>query len=652
MKFFSTLFFSLCIASLTFAQSPTYLKSLHTIEPSNRTRIVAASDNGCYLFLLDSLTVYKFNSCGEFSWGIHYSFPGITTRGVDFIATREGGFAFLFFDYPATNYHGYIVNADAQGNISWCNSFLDVSYKEVPYTLIQDKSGNFYLYGNVTLTANLDVFNSLTKISNNGTVLWNKLYNHGGIWGGAILTSDNGFLLRTGNKFIKTDANGNEQWTSAVFSGLYHYNKAVEVADGYIFNGYNNNAGGGDTICFLKLGKNGQLLWGGKRNVPFVGEPLNLYPKYNGNFVFIHGKSLGGNYYYCWTELDKELNQVNSSAVNVITANSSFYPSSICYLKDSTAFIGGKFNYNDPAIIPHNAIIKTTKNHHFNCDTTFTFSYNLQVVLGDTLTTTVSSRNFQSTPIFVLAESLVDSCFSICSTEPLATLEIIGDTIACEGSKVLLSASGNMTYDLFEWSTGETSAQIEVQQAGKYWLKASNSCRGISASDTIEIKFSPFPKPAFINDSSICSEQAIVLDATVPGATYEWQDASTSPLFYVYSPGVYSVKINYLTCQKTFESTISDCEILVIPNVITPNNDALNSNLSPKEIRGIIAATMHIYNRWGQQIYTTNDIVNKPWNGKTVGKDCSDGVYYWTLNYANYLQQQKEMHGTVQLFLE
>ena len=27
-------------------------------------------------------------------------------------------------------------------------------------------------------------------------------------------------------------------------------------------------------------------------------------------------------------------------------------------------------------------------------------------------------------------------------------------------------------------------------------------------------------------------------------------------------------------------------------------------------------------------------------------------VYYWTLNYANYLQQQKEMHGTVQLFLE
>ncbi|MES1222595.1 MAG: hypothetical protein ABUT20_44280, partial [Bacteroidota bacterium] len=273
------LFFSCCILlflSPVLAEHPTYLKYLQAVDNSSRIRVLPTQDRGWYLFSLDSLKIYKFNNCGHLQWAFKYSFPLLPWRGVDIVATQTGGFAFLIMNYPSSNYHAFIVNADAQGNVLWCKSFEDVPYTEVPYTLIQDNAGNFFLYGNVTYVPNNDVFNSLTKISAGGTVVWRKLYNHGGTWGGAIRTKDKGFLLRTGNTFIKTDLNGNEIWTRSFLVGMYNYCKPVEVNDGYICNGYDHNAIGGDTITFFKMDKSGALQWGGKKVVDFIGVPQEL----------------------------------------------------------------------------------------------------------------------------------------------------------------------------------------------------------------------------------------------------------------------------------------------------------------------------------------------------------------------------------------
>ena len=151
------------------AQRSTYLKSLHQVDDYFRSGIIPAADNGWFLFSYDSLKIYKFNSCGHLEWGQKFNLPIALFPAVDLIPTQSGGFAFMVRVYDSGMYYALIVNADALGNVLWFKSFQDPVYSEVPYTLMQDQAGNFFLYGNVTLISNNNVFNSLTKISPAGT---------------------------------------------------------------------------------------------------------------------------------------------------------------------------------------------------------------------------------------------------------------------------------------------------------------------------------------------------------------------------------------------------------------------------------------------------------------------------------------------------
>jgi gliding motility-associated-like protein len=69
--------------------------------------------------------------------------------------------------------------------------------------------------------------------------------------------------------------------------------------------------------------------------------------------------------------------------------------------------------------------------------------------------------------------------------------------------------------------------------------------------------------------------------------------------------------------------------VLVIPNVITPNNDGNNDlfvidGLKPE-------SKLLVVNRWGNVVFETDDYQND-WNGKDLnGLPLLDGVYTYTL---------------------
>jgi gliding motility-associated-like protein len=642
----------LLIQTALMANADTYLKSLGQIDNSQSIRVLPAKDLGWLMFSLDSLKAYKFNNCGQLEWSLKYSLPGDIQKGTDIIATTSGGFAFLTIASGSSGYYSTLVNVAEDGSVFWCKSLLDNNYTEVPYSLLQDNSGNFYVYSNVTLTQNLDVFNSLTKISSSGNVLWNKLYNHGGIWGGAILTKDNGFLLRTGSTFIKTDINGNVVWSTFFSINTHRFYKAIEVDDGYIFNGYVSDAGGGDTVAFFKISKNGAMQWGGEKHLNFSGSTKPLLSKYNGNLLFIHDKLLGGNYYSTWTEFDKDLNVLSNGAVLTGDANSSFDLKSMCFLSDSSSILVGKYTTNDPALVPHLGFIKADKNQHYTCDTSFSISSHTIPTLQNFFSTLVTYRTFTTSDKFIVVQNFSDTTYTHCSNFSPLSLNLGNDTLLCEGSMLTLKNKTNDSYTRFLWSNGATSPEITVTQSGKYWLRAINSCRPDSISDTLTVSFNLFPQPPLLKDTSICSNNPIVLDATILNGTYLWQDGSSAAVYPVYEPGQYRVKIDYLNCTKVFETNVGDCEILLMPNVITPNNDASNNAFLPIEIRGINEASLKIFNRWGKEIYYTSDIINRPWTGNAYDKKCSDGVYYWIVNYTNYLNQVKIQKGCVALFSE
>jgi gliding motility-associated-like protein len=93
-----------------------------------------------------------------------------------------------------------------------------------------------------------------------------------------------------------------------------------------------------------------------------------------------------------------------------------------------------------------------------------------------------------------------------------------------------------------------------------------------------------------------------------------------------------------------YEINPDDCNLeLIIPNVISPNDDNINDLL---EIGNLPENTeLIILNRWGNIVFSSSNYQNN-WNGKdTSGKELVDGVY----TYKFTTEAVKTGHGFVHL---
>jgi gliding motility-associated-like protein len=85
-----------------------------------------------------------------------------------------------------------------------------------------------------------------------------------------------------------------------------------------------------------------------------------------------------------------------------------------------------------------------------------------------------------------------------------------------------------------------------------------------------------------------------------------------------------------------------------IPNVFTPNGDGENDDFYFPN-KGLMDISWQVFNRWGNLVFETNTL-NHKWDGKTMeGKDCSDGTYYYVLNYSFDHQNKEKIAGFLTL---
>ena len=112
---------------------------------------------------------------------------------------------------------------------------------------------------------------------------------------------------------------------------------------------------------------------------------------------------------------------------------------------------------------------------------------------------------------------------------------------------------------------------------------------------------------------------------------------------------------NYTICLiannqfNCFDTACIDLEILpepiVIPNVITPNNDFNNDLFYVQGINDRFSIT--ILNRWGNIVYESSPYQNN-WDGRTnSGKPLSEDTYFYVL-YNDI--DDKKFQGSFQLF--
>ncbi|MFZ4401964.1 MAG: gliding motility-associated C-terminal domain-containing protein [Bacteroidales bacterium] len=135
-------------------------------------------------------------------------------------------------------------------------------------------------------------------------------------------------------------------------------------------------------------------------------------------------------------------------------------------------------------------------------------------------------------------------------------------------------------------------------------------------------------------DTALCADESLLLNATLPNATYLWQDGSTNATYEVKQPGTYRVTAYIaeydITTSDTIIITAEDEKIcnppLTIPNFITPNGDNINDNFQIGNADKY-DISLQIYNRWGTLIYQTANYKND-----FSCSQCADGVYFYLLS--------------------
>ncbi len=246
---------------------------------------------------------------------------------------------------------------------------------------------------------------------------------------------------------------------------------------------------------------------------------------------------------------------------------------------------------------------------------------------------------------------------------PLCTLQVIQQPqsqTVCAGDGVTfniyaISDSGDVNYQwLFNGAViaGATDSfytinPISLADAGNYSCEISNLCKSFT-SDVAVLTIGSVPVIDLGPDTCINGGEQKILDAGT-GYTYLWYDGSTGQTYIVNTSCECYVQVaDNSGCKNKDTINIDFCSSsLSISNVFTPNADNFNDYFYA-EGENIELFEFVICNRWGKQVFRTNN-VNEKWNGLNNGKECPQGVYYWVINYKGFDGERKTIHGTVTL---
>jgi len=229
----------------------------------------------------------------------------------------------------------------------------------------------------------------------------------------------------------------------------------------------------------------------------------------------------------------------------------------------------------------------------------------------------------------------------------------------CDGDSILLTGNAGMANYLW-MPPVQSGIECYASHGGPYVL-ITTSALGCTANDTIQITTIPNPlTPPVVNDTVLCAGLSTALFASGMDTMY-W---SFSPLFdtiiqtgqsyltrQLFATTNYFVRSRSGTCKSASDTLTvfidEHCNEILIPNIITPNNDGKN-DLFPV-IDGYYTLDIKIYDRWGRLIYESL-ASTVSWDGKNMaGNECPDGTYYYIVEVHFFDQTIQRQHGPVML---
>jgi len=235
----------------------------------------------------------------------------------------------------------------------------------------------------------------------------------------------------------------------------------------------------------------------------------------------------------------------------------------------------------------------------------------------------------------------------------MITFSSAGGNVFSMTNNVDNNAFSQANWTLGAVGTNETPGAANNVENGA-WIGSMNPQCG--APNPIEIEISSTPTDC----GTPCTGTAsIVISGGVAPYTIDWSNGGNATTISDLCAATYTVEVtDDGGCSATEQvivtknaGTLGDCELenynVTIPNVFTPNGDAVNS-VFEISITGGILESGFILNRWGNVVHEF-DSTNLIWNGTSKGSSLvKDGVYTYIVKIrANTSGVLEQYHGFV-----
>jgi gliding motility-associated-like protein len=264
--------------------------------------------------------------------------------------------------------------------------------------------------------------------------------------------------------------------------------------------------------------------------------------------------------------------------------------------------------------------------------------YPISLIVTDTLgcSDTMSKNLFVDDPGF---SNFTLSSNSICIGQPIFILDSIS----------IFAKSFNFNFDDgYSIFNVHNPTHVYTVSKSNYTITLNvdySICPDKVISKTIDV-FS-YPEVNLGADASICTgltPPITLSNSLLTIGTNLWNTGSYSFALSVIEPGIYWLQVNNNNCLNADTVEIKrDC-YLNIPNSFSPNEDNLSDYFLPRDLlsSGLQSYSMKIFNRWGENVFITNNINGKGWDGKFGLVNQPIGVYVYTIDalFANGIKKQ------------
>ncbi len=247
-------------------------------------------------------------------------------------------------------------------------------------------------------------------------------------------------------------------------------------------------------------------------------------------------------------------------------------------------------------------------------------------------------------------------------TSPPLTLELTPDVEICPGDSAFIEVfpTGGYGQYYYDWThSGETTAGVWVHptQSTEYEVIVSDECQTFTVRGTTNVIVIA-PTADFTTTSTVFFNNLPITfeNQSQNASSYYWEfgDGNTDTFIHPSNtyddPGLYYitlVAIDDKGCTDTIVKPINIEEewYIYIPNTFTPDGDRFNNDFRVSTV-GIDRLEIDIYNRWGEVVFTSNEL-EFIWDGTYLGLYVPDGTYTYSVQFVTNSGRDRQLKGHV-----